>query len=184
MCIELLVLKSMVYNVAPQTKNETNRNMADTKTRQRPHPATVSDPITTNPKQYFRQRGHILHCTNCDDDAAAGDQVIEAGAFLFIPFFQCHHMSLMDFVVSPPDCGRSVTDFWGWDAHETKLRYPDEVDGDIWIWSTRRGLKPKFYWTTQTMVTMGIFLFKRKIPMVEPGIEPETSWSVVRNSDH
>jgi hypothetical protein len=25
-------------------------------------------------------------------------------------FFQCHHMSLMDFVVSPPGCGRSVTD--------------------------------------------------------------------------
>jgi hypothetical protein len=24
---------------------------------------------------------------------------------------QCHHMSLMDFVVSPPGCGRSVTDF-------------------------------------------------------------------------
>jgi hypothetical protein len=26
-------------------------------------------------------------------------------------YFQCHHMSLMDFVVSPPGCGRSVTDF-------------------------------------------------------------------------
>jgi hypothetical protein len=44
---------------------------------------------------------------------------------------QCHHMSLMDFVVSPPDCGRSVTDVWGWDAHEAQLRFPDEVDGDI-----------------------------------------------------
>jgi hypothetical protein len=43
-------------------------------------------------------------------------------------FFQCHHMSLMDFVVSPPGCGRSVTDFWGWDAHEAQLRCPDEVD--------------------------------------------------------
>jgi hypothetical protein len=29
-----------------------------------------------------------------------------------INFFpQCHHMSLMDFVVSPPGCDRSVTDF-------------------------------------------------------------------------
>jgi hypothetical protein len=46
----------------------------------------------------------------------------------------------MDFVVSPPGCGRSVTDFWGWDAHEAQLRCPDEVDGDTWIWSTRRGL--------------------------------------------
>jgi hypothetical protein len=43
-------------------------------------------------------------------------------------------MSLVDFVVSPTGCGRSVTDFWGWDAHEAQLRCPDEVDGDIWIW--------------------------------------------------
>jgi hypothetical protein len=57
-------------------------------------------------------------------------------------FSQCHHMSLMDFVVPPPGCGRSVTDFWGWDAHEAQLCCPDEVDGDTWIWSTRRGLKP------------------------------------------
>jgi hypothetical protein len=48
----------------------------------------------------------------------------------------CHHMSLMDFVIFPPGCGRSVTDFWGWDAHKAQLRCPDEVDGDIW--STRR----------------------------------------------
>jgi hypothetical protein len=34
------------------------------------------------------------------------------------------------------------------------------------------------------MVTMGIFPFKEKVPMAEPGIEPETSRSVVRNSDH
>jgi hypothetical protein len=57
-----------------------------------------------------------------------------------IIFFQCHHMSLMDFVVSPPGCGRSVTDFWGRDTHEAQLRCPDQVDGDIWIWSTRRVL--------------------------------------------
>jgi hypothetical protein len=49
-------------------------------------------------------------------------------------------MSLVDFVVSPPDCGRSVADFWGWDAHEAQLRCPDEVDGDIWIRGDRRGL--------------------------------------------
>jgi hypothetical protein len=36
-------------------------------------------------------------------------------------------------------------------------------------------LKPKFYSTTQTMVSMGIFPFKEKIPIVEPGIEPGTS---------
>jgi hypothetical protein len=70
----------------------------------------------------------------------------------------------MDFVVSRPSCGQSVTDFWGWDAHEVQLRCLDEVDGDIWIWSTTRRLKPKFYWTAQTMVTMGIFPFKEESP--------------------
>jgi hypothetical protein len=45
----------------------------------------------------------------------------------------------------PPGCGWSVTVFWVWDAHEVQLRCSNEVDGDIWIWSTRRGLKPKFY---------------------------------------
>jgi hypothetical protein len=40
----------------------------------------------------------------------------------------------------PPGCGRSVTDFWVWDAREVRLRCPDEVDGDTWIWSTSRGL--------------------------------------------
>jgi hypothetical protein len=46
----------------------------------------------------------------------------------------------LNFGVPPPDCGRSVSDFWGWEAHEAQLRCPDEVDGDTWIWSTRRGL--------------------------------------------
>jgi hypothetical protein len=99
-------------------------------------------------------------------------------------FVQCHYMFLMDIVVSAPGCGRSVTDFWGWDAHEEQLRCTDEVDGDIWTWSTRSSLKPKFYWTTQIKVTIEIFPFKEKFPMVEPWIEPGTSWSVVRNSDH
>ena len=34
------------------------------------------------------------------------------------------------------------------------------------------------------MVTMGVFPFQRKTHMVEPGIEPGTSWLVVRSSDH
>jgi hypothetical protein len=28
-----------------------------------------------------------------------------------------------------PGCGWSVTDFWGWDAHEARLCCPNEVDG-------------------------------------------------------
>jgi hypothetical protein len=39
----------------------------------------------------------------------------------------------------PPGCGWSATNFWGWDAHEARSCCPNEVDGDIWIWSTRRG---------------------------------------------
>ena len=47
--------------------------------------------------------------------------------------------------VLPPAHGRSVTDFWVWDAHEAQLRCPDDVIGDIGGWSVRRALKPKFY---------------------------------------
>jgi hypothetical protein len=89
---------------------------------------------------------------------------------------------LVDFVVLPPGHGSSVTDFWGWDAHETQLRCPDDVSGDIGGCSARRALKPKFYQPTQTMVTAGILPF-REIPTVEPGIELGTSW-LVRDSDH
>jgi hypothetical protein len=96
-------------------------------------------------------------------------------------FFQCHHMPLMDFVVSPPGCGRSVTDFKGWDAHEAQLRCPD----DVWIWGTRRGLKPKFYVLNYPdHGRHGDLPLEEKIPMAEPGIEPGTAWTVVRNSDH
>jgi hypothetical protein len=42
-------------------------------------------------------------------------------------------MSLMDFVVSPPGCGWSVTDFWSWDAHKVQLRCPYEVDGYMYM---------------------------------------------------
>ena len=78
---------------------------------------------------------------------------------------QSHHMSLMDFSwFSPSRLWPSVTDFWGWDACDAQLRYADEVYGDIWIWSTRRDLKPKFYYTTQTMVTMGALPIQEKSP--------------------
>jgi hypothetical protein len=34
------------------------------------------------------------------------------------------------------------------------------------------------------MVTLGILPYQEKIPMVEPELEPGTSWLVVRNADH
>ena len=55
------------------------------------------------------------------------------------------YMFLTDFVVFPPGHGRSVTDFSGWDAHEARLRCPDDVSGDIGGCSARRALKPNFY---------------------------------------
>jgi len=67
---------------------------------------------------------------------------------------------LMDFVVLPPEHGRSVTDVWGWDAHEAGLRCPDDVSGDIGGCSATRALKPKFCQPTQTMVTVGILPFR------------------------
>jgi hypothetical protein len=68
----------------------------------------------------------------------------------------------MDFVVFLPGRGSSVTDFWGWDAHEAQLRCPDDVSGDIGGWSTRRTVKPKFYYT-QTMVTAGVLPFRENL---------------------
>ena len=40
-------------------------------------------------------------------------------------------MFFWTFVVFPPGCGDSVADFWGWDAHEARLRCPDDVSGDM-----------------------------------------------------
>ena len=37
----------------------------------------------------------------------------------------------MNFRGFPPGCGDSVAEFWGWDAHEARLRFPDDVSGDM-----------------------------------------------------
>ena len=58
--------------------------------------------------------------------------------FLGFFFYPMPHMSF------PPGHGRSVTDFSGWDAHEARLRCPDDVSGDIGGCSARRALKPNF----------------------------------------
>ena len=93
-------------------------------------------------------------------------------------------MSFLYFVVLPPGHGRSVTDFWGWDAHEAQLRCPDGVwvvieedvvpGGALNLNSTNL---PRPWSPRESSPS-------RKIPTVEPGIEPGTSWLVVRDSDH
>ena len=52
-------------------------------------------------------------------------------SFSYIFFCPMPPHVLVDFVVLPPEHGSSVTDFWGWDAHEVQLRCPDDVSGDI-----------------------------------------------------
>jgi hypothetical protein len=70
----------------------------------------------------------------------------------------------MNFVVFPPGCGESVTDFWSWDAHEAQLRCPDGVSGDIKEDEMPGGALGLNLLTTQTMVTTGILHSKEKFP--------------------
>jgi hypothetical protein len=95
---------------------------------------------------------------------------------------QCHRVSLMDFVISPTGCGRSVIDFWGRDAHEAQLRCPDEVDGDIYEYEIPGGAlnlnsaklpRPWAPWESPP---------SRKNSHRRTG--NRTSWSEFRNSDH
>jgi hypothetical protein len=93
-------------------------------------------------------------------------------------------MPFVDVVVLPPGQGRSVTDVWGWDAHEAQFRSPDGVwmvieedvvpGGALNLKSTNLP-RP---WSPRKSSP------SRKIPTVEPRIEPGTSWLVVRASDH
>jgi hypothetical protein len=75
-------------------------------------------------------------------------------------------MSLMDFADSPAGCGRSVTEFWGWDTHEVQLRCPDEVDGEYEVLGGALSLNSTKHGHH------GNLPLQRKIHMVEPGIEP------------
>jgi len=71
---------------------------------------------------------------------------------------------LMNFRGFPPGCGDSVADFWGWDAHEARLRCPDDVSGDMQEDEITGGALRLNLLTTQTMVTTGIFPCKEKLP--------------------
>ena len=85
---------------------------------------------------------------------------------------------LVDFMVLPTKHGRSVTDFWGWDAHEAQLRCSDDVSGDRGGPLNLNSTNLSRPWLRQESSPSG------KIPTAEPGIEPGTSWLVVRDSDH
>ena len=70
---------------------------------------------------------------------------------------------LMNFRGFSPSCGDSVADFWGWDAHEARLRCPDDVSGAMEEDEIPGGALSLNLLTTQTMATTGIFPCKEKI---------------------
>jgi hypothetical protein len=70
----------------------------------------------------------------------------------------------IDFVVPPPGCGRSVTDFWGWGAHRAQLHCPDDVSDGMCERGVSGGALNLNLQVTQTMVAMGIFPCKGKFP--------------------
>ena len=75
---------------------------------------------------------------------------------------------LMNFRGFPPGCGDSVADFWIWDAHEARLRCPDDdVSGDMLEDETPVGVLSLNLLITQTMVTTGIFSRKEKFPWLD-----------------
>ena len=90
----------------------------------------------------------------------------------------------MNFRGFPPGCGDSVADFWGWDAHEERLRCPDDVNGDMQEDEISGGaFKPKST-NYPDHGHHGNLSLQRKIPTVGPWIEPGTSWLVVRDPAH
>ena len=99
-------------------------------------------------------------------------------------FLMPPHVLLVDFVVLPPGHGRSVTDFWGWDAHEAQLRCPHDVwvviEGDV----VPEGALNLNSTNLSRSWSPRDFSPSRKTPTVEPGIETGTSWLEVRDSDH
>ena len=113
------------------------------------------------------------------------DRMIETCLSIFIYLFFFYSTPphvLMNFRGFSPGCGDSVADFWGWDAHGAMLSWWCEW----WYagrWNTRRGLKPKSTNYPDHGHHDNLSL-QGKIPMAEPGIEPETSWLVARDPDH
>jgi hypothetical protein len=91
----------------------------------------------------------------------------------------------IDFVVPPPGCGRSVTDFCGWGAHRAQLRCPDDVSDDDMC---ERGVPGGALNLNSTDYPdhgrYGDLPLQGNIPTAVPEIEPGTSRLVARSSDH
>jgi hypothetical protein len=90
----------------------------------------------------------------------------------------------IDFVVPPPGCGRSVTDFWGWGAHRAQLLCPDDMSDYMYERGVPGGVLNLNSTGYSDHGRYGDLPLEGKIPTAEPRIEPGTSWLVVRSSDH
>jgi hypothetical protein len=87
----------------------------------------------------------------------------------------------IDFVVPPPGCGRSVTDFWVWGAHRARLRCPDDVMCEHGVPGGALNLSSTSY---PDHGRRGDLPLQGKIPKAELEIEHGTSWLVASSSDH
>jgi hypothetical protein len=79
---------------------------------------------------------------------------------------------------------RIVTDFWGWGAHSAQLRYPDDVSDGMYERGVPGGALNLNSGSYPDHGRYGDLPLRGKIPTEEPGIEPGTSWLVVRTADH
>ena len=61
-----------------------------------------------------------------------------------------------------------------WDTHEIQLDHSDDVSGDLWMWDDTEVFKPKFYQTTQNLITFVMFLLNKNFH-ARLGIKVETS---------
>ena len=111
---------------------------------------------------------YSLQYTSAFDDSTANTKSFETG--LFPPQMPPH--VLMNFRGFPPGCGDSVADFWGWDAHEARLRCPDDVSGDMQEDEIPGGALSLNSTNYPGHGHHGNLSLQGKIPMVEPAIEP------------
>jgi hypothetical protein len=87
----------------------------------------------------------------------------------------------IDFGPPPPGCGRSVTEVG---ASRASLCCPEDVSGDMSDRGVPGGALNLNSAGYPDHGHYGDHPLQGKIPTAEPGIEPGTSWLVIRSSDH
>ena len=75
-----------------------------------------------------RIRAHPTFSAVAQPTATRREQSIYIYIYIFPPHTTTRSYELSCF---PPGCGDSVADFWVWDAHEARLRCPNDVSGDM-----------------------------------------------------